>query len=103
MNNRTLPVLSSIAFAIAALLTVPVRAQDETPAPPGTKLLPDRPDPQEIPVPPVATNLPSLPGVDELPVRTEMPDALTMNDGTKVTTPEQFKQRQKEIRVILEY
>jgi hypothetical protein len=44
-----------------------------------------------------------LPGVDELPVRKEMPDILTMNDGTKVTTLEQWKERRKEIRNTLEY
>jgi hypothetical protein len=102
MKNRQFSAPSSIAFAIAALLTVPVRAQEEAPAP-AARLLPDRPDPREIPVPPVAPGLPSLPGVDALPVRKEMPDALTMNDGTKVTTPEQFRARQKEMREILEY
>ncbi len=102
MKIRTFSVSSSIAFAIAAVLTAPLRAQDEAPAP-VAKVLPDRPDPREIPVPPVATSLPSLPGVDALPVRKEMPDALTMNDGTKVTTREQFKLRQKEMREILEY
>jgi hypothetical protein len=103
MLTRKLSLLSSIAFAVAALLTAPVRAQDEAPPSPGNRLLPDRPDPRETPVPPITTTLPSLPGVDQLPVRTEMPDALTMNDGSKVTTPEQFKQRQKEIRETLEY
>ena len=65
--------------------------------------LPDRPDPREIPLPPIKTNLGSLPGVNDLPVRPEMPDALLLNDGTKVTTVEQFKKRQQEIRTILEY
>ncbi len=102
MKSRKFSVSASLAFAIAAVLTAPLRAQDEAPAP-VAKVLPDRPDPREIPVPPVATTLPSLPGVDALPVRKEMPDALTMNDGTKVTTREQFKARQKEMREILEY
>src|SRR5690349_4312484 len=65
--------------------------------------LPDRPDPREIPLPKIKTTLGDLPGPDQLPVRLEMPDVLTMNDGTKVTTPEQFKERQKEMRKILEY
>ena len=65
--------------------------------------LPDRPDPREIPLPKIKTSLGDLPGVDQLPVRKEMPDPLVMNDGTKVTTPEQMKQRQKEIRTVLEY
>jgi hypothetical protein len=41
--------------------------------------------------------------VDELPVRKEMPDVLTMNDGTKVTTAAQWQQRRQEMRQILEY
>ncbi|MEO7415322.1 MAG: alpha/beta hydrolase family protein, partial [Opitutaceae bacterium] len=65
--------------------------------------LPDRPDPREIPLPKIQTTLGDLPGPDQLPVRKEMPDVLTMNDGTKVTTPAQFKERQKEMRKILEY
>ncbi|MBN2182669.1 MAG: hypothetical protein JW715_12225 [Sedimentisphaerales bacterium] len=60
-------------------------------------------DPCEIPVPPIDTPMGKLPGADELPVREKMPDVMTMNDGTKVTTPEQWKQRRKEIRRTLEY
>lgn len=60
-------------------------------------------DPCEIPVPPIKTPMGKLPGVDKLPVRAEMPDVLTMNDGTKVTTLEQWKERRKEIRHTLEY
>jgi hypothetical protein len=63
----------------------------------------DRPDPAEIPLPPIKTSMTPLPGVDELPVRKEMPDVLTMNDGTKVTTPAQWQQRRQEMRQILEY
>jgi len=63
----------------------------------------DRPDPAEIPLPPIKTSMTPLPGVDALPVRKEMPDVLTMNDGTKVTTPAQWEQRRAEMRQILEY
>lgn len=63
----------------------------------------DRPDPREIPVPPIKTALGELPGVDELPARPEMPDVLTMNDGTKVKTIEQWNQRRQEMRRVLEY
>lgn len=63
----------------------------------------DGPDPNEIPLPPIKTATTPLPGVGDLPERKEMPDALTMNDGTKVTSPEQWKQRRQEIRRILEY
>lgn len=60
-------------------------------------------DPCEIPIPPINTPIGKLPGVDELPVRKEMPDVLTMNNGTRVTTLEQWKQRREEIKRILEY
>jgi hypothetical protein len=61
------------------------------------------PDPHEIPVPPIATALAALPGVGDLPVRREMPDVLTLNDGTPVTTPAQWSARRREVREILEY
>jgi hypothetical protein len=61
------------------------------------------PDPREIPVPPIKTAMKPLPGVNELPVRAEMPDVLTMNDGTKVTTPKQWQKRREEMKRILEY
>lgn len=61
------------------------------------------PDPKEIPVPPIPTALGRLPGVSELPVRRAMPDVLTMNDGTKVTTPAQWQKRREEIKRTLEY
>ncbi|MBN1973339.1 MAG: hypothetical protein JW787_06850 [Sedimentisphaerales bacterium] len=60
-------------------------------------------DPCEIPIPPINTPMGKLPGLDELPVRKEMPDVLTMNNGTRVTTLEQWKQRREEIKRILEY
>jgi hypothetical protein len=44
-----------------------------------------------------------MPGVNDLPVRKEMPDVLTMNDGTRVSTPAQWKQRREEMLKILEY
>ncbi len=51
----------------------------------------------------IKTALGTMPGVNDLPVRNEMPDVLTMNDGTKVTTVEQWKQRREEMKRILEY
>ncbi|HEX3356397.1 MAG TPA: alpha/beta hydrolase family protein [Tepidisphaeraceae bacterium] len=62
-----------------------------------------QPDPREIPVPPIQTSLGTMPGVNDLPVRKEMPDVMVMNDGTKVTTPEQWKARREEMKKILEY
>ncbi|MDQ5977783.1 MAG: hypothetical protein QG602_755 [Verrucomicrobiota bacterium] len=61
------------------------------------------PDPREIPLPPITTPMGRLPGVNELPARPEMPDALVMDDGTKVTTAAQWQLRRAEIRRTLEY
>lgn len=97
MHKFTPPELLRVFFAAAALAAVAPAAIAQA-AP-----LPDRPDPREIPLPKIKTTLGNLPGVDELPVRKEMPDPLVMNNGTKVTTPEQLKLRQMEIRAILEY
>ena len=89
---------SSFSRAIIALLGLMAGVSSRAAEP-----LPDRPDPREIPLPKIKTTLGDLPGPDQLPVRKEMPDPLVMNDGTKVTTPAQFKERQKEMRKILEY
>ena len=59
---------------------------------------PAGPDPQEIPIPPIKTSLGTMPGVKDLPVRPELPDVMTMNDGTKVKTVAQWKKRREEIR-----
>ncbi|WP_437799116.1 hypothetical protein [Sorangium sp. So ce693] len=40
--------------------------------------------------------------VDELPVTPEMPDPLTMVEGSKVSTAEQWRARRKEMMQILE-
>ena len=64
---------------------------------------PAMPDPREIPVPPIATGLPSLPDVTQLPTRIAMPDVMTMNDGTKVTTRQQWQARRDEMRHILSH
>jgi len=61
------------------------------------------PDPKEIPVPPIATSMRPMPGVDQLPNRPEMPGVMTMNNGKKVTTAAQWKQRREEMKRILEY
>ncbi len=61
------------------------------------------PDPHEIPLPPIQTAIGAMPGVDTLPARPDLPDPLTMNDGTKVKTLAQWKKRREEIKRILEY
>lgn len=61
------------------------------------------PDPREIPLPPINTRVGVLPGVKDLPVHADLPDALTMNSGQKVTTVKQWKNRREEIKRILEY
>lgn len=87
--------LRSICPLLTLLAGLSARAQPEVP--------PSRPDPREIPVPRIATALGTLPGPEALPARLEMPDVLTMNDGTKVTRAEQWRKRREEIRRVLEY
>ena len=36
-----------------------------------------------------------MPGANELPARTSMPDVLTMNDGTKVSTAQEWQKRRR--------
>jgi hypothetical protein len=54
--------------------------------------------PSSPPAPPLA-----LPDVKDLPDRPQMPDAMVMYDGTRVTTPAQWQQRREEMKQILEY
>jgi hypothetical protein len=61
------------------------------------------PDPKEIPIPEIKTGLGRMPGVNELPVRADLPDPMVMNDGARVTTPEQWAIRRQEIQHALEY
>src|SRR5580700_4621432 len=64
---------------------------------------PSGPDPKEIPIPRIKTSLGTMPGVKDLPVRKEMPDVMVMNDGTRVTTRQQWEKRREEMKRILEY
>ncbi|HUR59895.1 MAG TPA: hypothetical protein VM029_19395 [Opitutaceae bacterium] len=89
--NRSL----ALTFSLIALAAVAIAAE------PAIDL--SRPDPREIPLPPIQTSLGKMPGVDELPVRREMPDVLTMNDGTKVKTIAQWERRREEMKRALEY
>jgi hypothetical protein len=45
----------------------------------------------------------TMPEVKDLPIRPEMPDVMTMDDGTKVTTPAQWRARREEMKAILEH
>src|SRR5262245_23061119 len=84
--NHTLKSLShliSLARAMVAMTTLSAQ----------TNAVPNGPDPREIPIPEIKTELGSMPGVKDLPVRNGLPDPLVMNDGTRVTTPEQWKLR----------
>jgi hypothetical protein len=60
-------------------------------------------DPREIPVPAIQTGMKPLPGVKDLIVSARMPDVMLMNDGTRVSTPAQWRQRRAEMKKILEY
>ncbi len=55
-----------------------------------------------IPVPPIETAAGRIAGPEELPAMAELPDVMRLNDGTRVTTPAQWRQRRAEMRRILE-
>ncbi len=88
MNGPRLP--------LAFLLTAVAGLAQDTPGVTG-------PDPREIPIPAIKTSVGKMPGVTELPVRKEMPDVMVMNDGTKVTSRQQWRKRREEIKRILAY
>ncbi len=54
-------------------------------------------------VPPTRMAPGMFPEVNDLPVRKEMPDVMTMNDGTRVETVGQWRQRREEMKQILEH
>lgn len=76
---------------LAGLLLAPFSLFAQTPAP------------VEIPLPPIATPVTGLPGPAALPAIAGLPDVLVMNDGTKVTTAAQWRQRREEMKRTLEY
>jgi hypothetical protein len=45
----------------------------------------------------------TFPDVNDLPVQTNLPDAMTMLDGTRVTTRPQWQARRDEMKAVLEY
>ncbi len=45
----------------------------------------------------------TFPDVKDLPVQTNLPDVMTMLDGTKVTTSAQWRARREEMKAILEH
>jgi hypothetical protein len=45
----------------------------------------------------------TFPDVNDLPVQTNLPDVMTMADGTRVTTPAQWQARREEMKEILEH
>jgi hypothetical protein len=92
---RSVALLILVFFMTAGLCPDEAKAQSTNSS--------DGPDPREISLPPIKTSIGALPGVNDLPVRIGLPDALTMNNGQKVTTVKQWKLRRQEIRRILEY
>jgi hypothetical protein len=91
-----LRILLILAFCVEfGTLSQTARAQE-----PGAS---SGPDPREIPIPRIKTPMGTLPGVDKLPIRKELPDVMVMNDGTKVTSREQWEKRREEMKRILAY
>ena len=81
---------------IAAPMALFLAFAQETGAPAG-------PDPREIPVPRIKTPMGVLPGVTTLPVRQDLPDIMTMVDGSIVTNRGQWAKRREEMKRILAY
>jgi len=95
MHHSTSFLRSLITVAAIASLTAGALGQKGEPA--------GGPDPREIPIPRITTSLGTMPGVSDLPARAAMPDVMVMNDGTRVTTPQQWEARRQEMRRILAY
>ena len=92
MNLRT---ISAAAACSCVFLTPPIARAADPPA--------AGPDPREIPVPRIQSPIGRMPGAAGVPVRKEMPDVLTLNDGTKVVSLEQWRKRRQEMQRILAY
>jgi hypothetical protein len=58
---------------------------------------------QQIPVPPIHTAFAPMPGVNALPLREEMPDVMVTDEGRRVTSAAQWKQRREEMKRVLAY
>ena len=102
MNRHTLLRMLCVTLGLNAVAWTSGAAEPATPPPTASgPAVSEGPDPGEIPVPPIKSSL-GPPGPGELPARKELPDALTLNDGTKVTTPEMWRRRRQEIRRTLE-
>lgn len=105
MTSKNLKTSLLLVLALfSALAPRSTFAQSQTPAAPAAqRSILDGPDPKEIPLPEIATAAPALPGPAALPLRKGLPEVLLMNDGTKVTTPEQWKARREEMKSMLQY
>jgi hypothetical protein len=95
--RRQLFYLAVIGCVVLSAASIPGHGQNADPA------VAQSQEPREIPVPRIATPLGTLPGVNAQPVRTDMPDVLVMDDGTRVTTPRQWEARRQEMRRVLLY
>ena len=95
-----LPARIVVVFVIAAFIGLPISRSEAQSQGAG---IVEGPDPREIPVPRIRTAVGALPGVRGLPIRREMPDVMVMNDGTRVTTRQQWQKRREEMKRILEY
>jgi len=93
--SRRTPAFGLVTATALAILSSLAIAQ--------TQVTPSGPDPREIPLPEIQTSMPPMPGVNDLPTQTALPDFMIMNDGTRVTTPQQWQARRAEMKRTLEY
>jgi pectin methylesterase-like acyl-CoA thioesterase len=97
-----MPTLCLTAIALAVAVS-PVQAAAGGAVRATTGSVPIALEKDEVLPPEIKTPLGVMPGPNQLPERKEMPDVLTMNDGTKVTAPQQWAKRREEMRKVLEY
>ena len=99
VHRRTQRFHVLLIAVIVATIALSTDAAEAQPAPASRA----GPDPREIPVPPITAVMGALPGAKDLPVHQELPDVMVMNDGTRVTTLDQWQRHRQEMKHILEY
>src|ERR1700689_1527568 len=123
MNSGTLFKLANLLFASVASLTLITAVAAQTPAPAAPPAAPDRAaitaasaaerdrelrllgiTAMQPPATAYDIGKPGNANYDESKANPypKLPDVLTMNDGTKVTTPAQWKKRRAEIKAMFD-